>query len=237
MIDYGFRENRAVLQVFEKGYFDNPTEASSAIFDMVECIAKIEKERDAALERMQSLAVSAYQSGYARGHDDTVESGYNGSIVEEPEAALEWLSEQPPEDIDACTHDGYSAENAALKAKNYCAKCGQLATGVGPAVCCNDYDGSVMTNPDAEWWAMKKKRDALQARVKELERPIPMVLFCPACNEQHIDAPEPDSGWDNPPHKSHLCHRCGTVWRPTDKVYTTGVAFIDTLGASDNWMP
>src|SRR5574340_600312 len=23
-------------------------------------------------------------------------------------------------------------------------------------------------------------------------------------------------GWDNPPHRSHLCHGCGHIWRPAD---------------------
>lgn len=61
--------------------------------------------------------------------------------------------------------------------------------------------------------------------------PIPMVLFCPYCQTQHIDAPEPRVGWDNPPHKSHLCHKCGAVWRPSS-VPTTGVVSIPA-GSTD----
>lgn len=64
--------------------------------------------------------------------------------------------------------------------------------------------------------------------------PIPMLLFCPKCLAQHVDAPEPDNGWTNPPHKSHLCHACGTVWRPAD-VATVGVLDIATCGENDNW--
>jgi hypothetical protein len=64
--------------------------------------------------------------------------------------------------------------------------------------------------------------------------PIPMVLFCPACGTQHIDAPEPESGWENPPHKSHLCHACQTIWRPAD-VATAGVPYTQTIGEHDNW--
>lgn len=63
-------------------------------------------------------------------------------------------------------------------------------------------------------------------------KPIPMVLHCPKCHTQHIDVPEPEKGWTNPPHKSHLCHSCGTVWRPAD-VPTTGVAAIATRGKQD----
>lgn len=68
--------------------------------------------------------------------------------------------------------------------------------------------------------------------------PIPMLLFCPACGLQHIDAPEPardgEKAWDNPPHRSHKCQACRTVWRPAD-VPTVGVASIETTGQADNW--
>jgi hypothetical protein len=75
--------------------------------------------------------------------------------------------------------------------------------------------------------------------------PINMVLFCPACGVQHIDAPEiPDPHpsstgeddhdlWTNPPHRSHLCHGCGHVWRPAD-VPTNGVAAVKTKGKADS---
>lgn len=66
------------------------------------------------------------------------------------------------------------------------------------------------------------------------QTPIPMVLHCPACGHQHIDAPE--QGWDNPPHRSHLCHQCGTIWRPAD-VPTTGVAAVSTRDSADTWPP
>lgn len=65
--------------------------------------------------------------------------------------------------------------------------------------------------------------------------PVPMVLHCPKCGVQHIDAPEPENGWDNPPHKSHLCHGCGTIWRPAD-VPTAGVASV-SRGSRDTWPP
>lgn len=75
--------------------------------------------------------------------------------------------------------------------------------------------------------------------------PIPMLLFCPRCGHQHIDAPEEnerDAGlstamevrWTNPPHRSHLCHACECVWRPAD-VATVGVAAIETTGTADTW--
>lgn len=73
---------------------------------------------------------------------------------------------------------------------------------------------------------------------------IDMVLFCPSCGRQHIDASEPNdaeldsglqNGWGNPPHRSHLCHSCGCIWRPAD-VPTNGVAAIKTQGQRDTWV-
>lgn len=75
--------------------------------------------------------------------------------------------------------------------------------------------------------------------------PIPMLLFCPQCGEQHIDAPEErehDAGlstimrvdWTNPPHRSHLCSSCQCIWRPAD-VATVGVASIESRGKADTW--
>lgn len=74
--------------------------------------------------------------------------------------------------------------------------------------------------------------------------PIGMVLHCPKCGTQHIDMPEdcPDSPgrcecrrphWKNPPHRSHLCHGCGHIWRPAD-VPTNGVAAVKTKGTADS---
>lgn len=92
-------------------------------------------------------------------------------------------------------------------------------------------------------------------------KPIPMILYCPACGEQHIDkAEEPrrlangnvahgcemcdgedectcpgwkPRWWTNPPHRSHLCDNCGHIWRPAD-VPTEGVASIATVGEKDH---
>lgn len=83
--------------------------------------------------------------------------------------------------------------------------------------------------------------------------PIDMVLHCPKCGMQHIDAPMTDSQyterlhesswwecggdkperWTNPPHRSHLCHHCGHIWRPADAP-TNGVAAIKTRGKNDS---
>lgn len=91
----------------------------------------------------------------------------------------------------------------------------------------------------------------------DLLKPIDMILLCPKCGFQHIDraeevcrepapcrrprhhtglcSPFPETAaWTNPPHKSHLCHNCGVIWRPAD-VTTNGVAAIKTRGSDDNW--
>lgn len=68
--------------------------------------------------------------------------------------------------------------------------------------------------------------------MSETIQPIPMLLFCPRCDMQHVDRPEPENGWDNPIHRSHQCKRCGYVWRPCD-VPTTGVLNIATKGQKD----
>ena len=75
--------------------------------------------------------------------------------------------------------------------------------------------------------------------------PIDMVLHCPACGLQHVDAPEavhepqPDGSahaeehWNNPPHRSHKCGICGHIWRPAD-VATNGVQAVKTKGKDDS---
>jgi hypothetical protein len=81
--------------------------------------------------------------------------------------------------------------------------------------------------PRERWWHRFWSRKALALR------PVALLLFCPNCLEQHIDAPDertPD--WTNPPHRSHLCHHCGHIWRPAD-VPTEGVAELATCGLQD----
>lgn len=86
-------------------------------------------------------------------------------------------------------------------------------------------------------------------KVTLLVEPIDMILHCPACGLQHIDAPEevnyldegfPTTGviWSNPPHRSHLCANksCRHVWRPAD-VPTNGVAGIMTRSDRDSPHP
>jgi len=62
--------------------------------------------------------------------------------------------------------------------------------------------------------------------------PLDMLLFCPRCYRQHIDQPQPEKNWENPPHRSHECQTCGLVWRPAD-FPTNGVKAIKTRGKRD----
>lgn len=70
--------------------------------------------------------------------------------------------------------------------------------------------------------------------------PIPMILYCPACGTQHVDAAESpgEDGmmpvWENPPHRTHKCGVCEMTWRPAD-VPTIGVAQLKTRGTDDKW--
>lgn len=74
--------------------------------------------------------------------------------------------------------------------------------------------------------------DVLVEYVAAAGGPVPMLLYCPRCAMQHVDAPQPEKGWDNPPHRSHECQGCGYVWRPAD-VATVGVERIATVGQRD----
>lgn len=90
------------------------------------------------------------------------------------------------------------------------------------------------------------------------QKPIDMILHCPKCGLQHIDKDNSDDlriqaaelgidregdrecerwiedrEWLNPPHRSHLCHGCGHIWRPAD-VPTNGVKDITTKGKADS---
>lgn len=111
------------------------------------------------------------------------------------------------------------------------------------------------------WRHLNAFAAAIEAEV--CAQPIDMVLHCPACGLQHIDAPdcvhdhfdvpcrnmtapedydqriaamqewERTHTWTNPPHRSHLCASCGHIWRPAD-VPTNGVAAVKTKGKSDS---
>lgn len=101
-----------------------------------------------------------------------------------------------------------------------------------------------MDNRIAYRWGWENALEQNSHEPVKQDSPIDMVLHCPACGLQHIDAPEarkfPAFGpgmdvepWTNPPHRSHLCHGCGHTWRPAD-VPTNGVAAVTTTGSKDS---
>lgn len=75
--------------------------------------------------------------------------------------------------------------------------------------------------------------EVLSGALVAFGEPVPMLLFCPSCAKQHVDAPDAEKGWRNPPHRTHLCHSCGHEWRPSD-VPTTGVEKLITALTVDN---
>jgi hypothetical protein len=70
--------------------------------------------------------------------------------------------------------------------------------------------------------------DTLDALLVDFEQqpPIDMLLFCPRCKTQHVDHAKGD--WTNPPHATHTCATCGTLWRPSN-ANTNGVAALPVL--------
>lgn len=95
--------------------------------------------------------------------------------------------------------------------------------------------GSARTVDDDEDALIVWKAMLAASPEQPASEPIDMLLFCPKCHLQHVDEPdERTADWSNPPHRSHLCHGCGTIWRPAD-VPTNGVREIATKGKADTW--
>lgn len=55
-----------------------------------------------------------------------------------------------------------------------------------------------------------------------MNEPIPMLLWCPYCDERHIDE---GTEMAERPHSLHACQHCGATWRHT-AVDTIGVRFL-----------
>jgi hypothetical protein len=54
----------------------------------------IRRQRDERLEAIKQAKREAFQAGYARGHNDTVEGCYNSNCDCENECADEWMAEE-----------------------------------------------------------------------------------------------------------------------------------------------
>lgn len=99
---------------------------------------------------------------------------------------------------------------------------------------------NIIRLPTYRVWSLLNAIDCTTAPADPL--PINMILHCPTCHVQHIDAPSKhrevrggdlcEDEWTNPPHRSHLCSSCGATWRPAD-VPTNGVTSIKTKGKKD----
>lgn len=153
-------------------------------------------------------------------------------FVKDPKTGALIRGDAPTADERLAEHSAATAERRqrVLAERDYLATVAALQQQLGE--CTGGYE------------TMEREVAELQARIAELEKPIDMILHCPACLEQHIDEPEPRSvtlnrvrdshspAWTNPPHRSHLCHNCGFIWRPSDRA-TNGVAEIKTKGKDD----
>lgn len=58
-------------------------------------------------------------------------------------------------------------------------------------------------------------------QMEDLEKPVPMLLWCPLCHFRHVDKGE----FATKAHKSHACQKCGMVWRPAVRP-TVGVQHL-----------
>ena len=107
------------------------------------------------------------------------------------------------------------------------------------ARCCGDLDASgTCFAPACRQGEALKAMDEMWDHIEDLERrlksvrpesaPIDMLLFCPRCGMQHVDAPNEAQGWTNPPHATHTCQGCGLLWRPSN-VNTNGVLHIAVI--------
>lgn len=89
----------------------------------------------------------------------------------------------------------------------------------------NDYGGG-----NVAWWLdyirslLGEAHDFYQDQAdfyydEVVSAPIPMVLTCYECGEDHID----EGIWEHKLHRTHQCQHCGYEWRP---------ALVPTVGVS-----
>jgi hypothetical protein len=105
--------------------------------------------------------------------------------------------------------------------------CTLLALGLANAVAEDEKEGHDMS---AGMFGLAVSQ-WLRGVATDLQGPIDMVLHCPNCGAQHIDAVT--ETWPNEPHRTHLCHYCEHRWRPAD-VATNGVEAVKTRGKNDS---
>lgn len=77
---------------------------------------------------------------------------------------------------------------------------------------------------------VRRIANALSESLRRAALPVDMLIFCPKCRLQHVDAPHDE--WTNPPHRTHECQGCGHLWRIAD-IPTNGVATLHSKGRND----
>ncbi len=73
---------------------------------------------------------------------------------------------------------------------------------------------------DAQYTITEKGRQMVE-RIRNFDRPVPMLLWCPECSHRHID----EGNFALKDHHTHACQHCGHVWRPAVGD-TVGVQFL-----------
>lgn len=232
-----------------------PDAARDALRSLAAQVERLQKERDemkalraTAMENQQRCAElrvkDSRQLVEARNERDALraqlaEAAILGTVFTPPKAATDAT---PLVDWKAKAEQAEARAVAAEKIAAYYEKC---MPEIQETAARNESLGDKI-------WAThyKSKADTIAIFIDKLRRalaaqppaeptvaaPLDMVLPCPVCGLRHVDAPEPEKGWTNPPHKSHLCHGCGTIWRPAS-VPTNGVATVASRGQDDTWNP
>ena len=97
-----------------------------------------------------------------------------------------------------------------------------------------DYRDEYRADAEAALLRLTEQNAGLREESERLRNiPVDVVLHCPVCLERHVDQPQPEKGWTNPPHRTHECQHCGHLWRPYD-VATNGIAMLPEQLASWN---
>lgn len=81
----------------------------------------------------------------------------------------------------------------------------------------------VSTRPDVGEVDVPKTKCECDWCIDPETRPLPVVITCPECGEEHVDAVDPVTGidWSKRKHHEHQCSVCKYLWTP---------ALIPTVG-------
>lgn len=82
----------------------------------------------------------------------------------------------------------------------------------------NEKTGDLYALRHGQAWRHLHGNKLVLAMLQAVTQPIPMLIVCIGCGQQHVDEGE----WATKPHRTHLCKFCGLEWRPA-LVHTVGV--------------